>query len=371
MIIGINASALTLEHKTGVEKYTEHIIRALIKRADKKHQFKLYSPIPLSGDFAAHQVVLKSHGLPWTQVRLSVELMRHRPDVFFQPSYMLPPVCPCPSVTTVHDIAWKHFPQGYSQDQTKKLHLAIDRIIKLKSTIIVPSIDTKKDLMHFFKINQNNINVIPEALVELPVGDINLHPNIAKMADRDIVLSVGRLEARKNTLTLVKAFRVLVKDHLKNSPTKPVLVLIGQAGFGADEIFAEVNKAKNDGIEILVLNNVDDSALSCWMSVAKMLVYPSLFEGFGLPILQAFAAKIPVITSKTSAMPEVGGGAVAYLNNPKDEDELAILINNLLFSNAKREILIDKGQTRLNDFSWEKAADQTLAVLLAAGTKNS
>lgn len=361
MIIGIDASALTLPNPTGVQRYTEAIISALLKEGTE-HTFRLYSPKPLPEPFTSHQVIIKSPRF-WTQIRLPLELLLHKPDVFFQPSYMLPPYCPVPSVVTVHDLGWIKFSKAYSQSQVRLEKIGINRILSSKCQIIVPSESAYKDCVSLLGIPAKRIHVISEALIKLPNVKLNDYPEIEKYQDKNVILAVGRLEERKNTAVLVKAVTYL-QSKVENETL--TLVLVGQPGFGGEEIYAEIAKARQKRVEVILVKDADDSKLSAWFSVAKVLVYPSLYEGFGLPILQAFAANIPVIATQVSSIPEVGGDAVQYVKDVKSEEELAIAINSVIFDQEKSKKLIIAGKEQLKKFSWEIAAKETLKVLLSS-----
>ncbi|GEM_PF-2004677 len=388
MVIGINASALTHPRPTGVERYSEYIIRALLQRGSI-HQFKLYTPHTLSEEFRSEQVLLKSPRF-WTQVRLPIELYWHKPDVFFQPSYMLPPLCPVPSVVTIHDLAWLKFPHAYTKDQLASQRLMVSRIKKQHSKVIVPSQSAKADCVELLQLPEEQIHIIPEALISLPEPTEQDLAKLKIYKDKHVVLSLGRLEERKNTKTLVRAFEVLVGSHknqafpaglkwqahtrsVRREDNNPlVLVLIGHPGTGAEDVYDAIREARSAGAEIVHLPAVTDHEIAAWFSVAKAFVYPSLYEGFGLPILQAFAANVPVVTTHISSIPEVAGDAAMYIKDPHDENELAVAMNAVINNQDKTKLLIAKGQEQLKKFSWTKAADQTLAVLTEAATpKNS
>jgi glycosyltransferase involved in cell wall biosynthesis len=370
MNIGINATALSHVNPTGVEKYSLAIIEALIKAGQNDNKFTLYSPVNLPENFSQYQKVIKAKKL-WTQVRLPIELMLQTPDVFFQPSYMLPLFCPCPSVITIHDLAWIHFPMAYSQEQIRSQQITLSRAKRLKSEIIVPSNATKVDCVNYGGFAANKIHVIAEASIKLPEANFDKYPNLNLLKDKKIILAIGRFETRKNQITLIKALYELAKNH-KLDIEKTALVLIGKPGVGANDFFTEVNKAKSIGLNIIISTNTTDEEISCWFKVATLFVYPSLYEGFGLPVLQAFEAKIPVICSRNSSITEVAGDAAWYINNPTDENELAVGINALLNDSSKQNKLINSGNLQLNKFSWQLAANQTLAVLkLAHKSKKS
>lgn len=370
MNIGINASTLIHPNPTGIEKYSYEIITHLI-RCGVNENFILYTPSQLPNDYKDYQKIIKAKKY-WTQIRLPIELISHRPDVFFQPSYMIPAFCPCPSVVTIHDLAWIYFPNAYTTEQIRSQKIALNRARRLKSTVIVPSNATKVDCIKYGQIAPESVHIIPEALFRLPKPDLHQFPNIAELQGKRVILSVGRIEKRKNQITLIKALNLLKKRKDLNNTDDIVLAIVGNPGVGADECYAEINKAKKSGLNIIVRSGATDLELASWYSISKLLVYPSLYEGFGLPILEAFAFKIPVICAKNSSLPEVAGNAAWYLDNPEDEEEQAVAINAMLNDPSKMTRLINLGDSRLIHFSWEKAANQTLAVFkLAYNVKNS
>ncbi len=368
MVIGIDASSLTLRHPTGVQRYSEQIIRALL-RVGADHTFRLYTPVPLPEQFREHQRLIPFPRM-WTQARLPIELYLHKPDVFFQPSYMLPPLCPVPSVTTIHDLGFLHYPNAYNGEQIELENITLGRAIKQRAQIIVPSGSVRDDLLDHYDVDAKRVHVIAESLIPLPPVALTDYPEVLRRKRDVIILAVGRLEERKNTATLVKAFEVLCLQDKKQDKSQAAanltLVLIGQSGHGAQAVFAAIKSARNAGLNIIHRGDASDAELAAWFSIAKVFVYPSLYEGFGLPILQAFAAGVPVVTSDNSSIPEVAGKAAMYVKNPKDEDELAAALYATLNNNEKSTSLVNAGKDRLKQFSWEVAAKKTLAIL----TKN-
>ncbi len=362
MTIGIDASSLILSHPTGVQRYAEFIIKHLLE-IGREHKFRLYSPKTLPSEFQKHQVIIKSPFF-WTQSRLPIELLLNKPDVFWQPAYMLPPFCPCPSVITVHDLAWAHFPNAYSAHDHKLQKLTIDRALRCHAKIIVPSTSARDDLLDNFAITPNRIKIIPEALIPLPDVSLTDYPDVLRHKRAKIILSVGRLEVRKNQTTLIRAVELLVRDQIKTKKINLVLVLIGQPGFGAGDVFKAINEARKNGVRIIHRADANDNELAAWFKVASVFAYPSLYEGFGLPILQAFSARVPVVACQNSAIPEVAGEAALYVKKPKDEHELAAAINAVLLDKHKADILIKKGTEQLSKYSWHYAAVSTLKVLI-------
>ncbi len=370
MIIGINASDLISQHPTGVQRYSEYVIRYLLNYSSDQ-QFRLYSPETLPAPFDQHQVIVSGQKY-WTQLRLPFELWRRRPDVFFQPSYMLPPLRFCPEVVTIHDLAWIKFPDGYSKQQLNLHQTAIARIKKQKAEIIVPSQSTYNDCQKLLGLPNNSLHKIPEALIPLPSPENPLPEDIEKFKDRQIILSIGRLEKRKNQIPLIKAMPIIKKrqpwiDHNLNKA--PVLVLIGQKGYMAGDVFKAINEAEGAGAEIKHISSANDQQLANWLSIASVLIYPSLYEGFGLPILQAFSFGVPVLAANNSSIPEVAGQAAQYINEIDNPDSISQTIIEVLYNSDRQKIMVNEGNKQLANFSWEKASAQTLSVLLASKSK--
>lgn len=366
MIIGINASDLTSPHPTGVQRYTEQIILKLLEHPE--HQFRLYTPQQLPAPFGQNQVLIKGTRY-WTQIHLPIELWKHRPDVFFQPSYMLPPYRFCPEVTTIHDLAWIKFPDSYSGSQLSSQKITARRIIQHQAQVIVPSQSTLNDCQELLNLAPDHLHLIPEALIPLPPPEATLPAKIARLQGRQIILVVGRLERRKNLVPLIETMEVIIRrqawiDHNQSKP--PILVLIGQPGFMAGDVFAAITRARDAGAEIEHVADANDQQLADWLSIASVLVYPSLYEGFGLPILQAFSFSLPVIASRNSSIPEVAGEAAEYLDDPASPDRITLVINSLLYNSDMRKIMVEKSKKQLDRFSWDKAAEQTLSVLANA-----
>jgi len=364
MLIGIDASAGWIKTKTGAENYAKNLILALAK-IDRKNQYILYSPGPLDADFGNLPTNFKIKILKyikfWTHTKLAWEMFRNPPDILFSPSHVLPPLSPKKSVITVHDFAWKYFPEAYSKTSLWLQKVAVERAKRKKAQIIVYTQSTLRDLKKFYKISNSKISFVPMGFDRMHYQKIKACLPAGMACSAEIagpyILSVGRLEKRKNTAGIIKSYLLLRQEK----KIKDKLVLVGKPGIGYGEIKNLINGADEIKKDIIETGYVNDKELRVLYSGASLFVFPSLVEGFGFPILEAFAAEIPVVTSNISSMPEVTNGA-ALLVNPKKPFEIAAAMSQILNKPALRRSLVLKGRSRLKYYSWENCARETLKV---------
>lgn len=360
MIIGIDASRANHEKKSGVEWYAFFIIQELKKIIPSDVRVILYSDVALIGDLAVlpqnwTQKILKwpPHRF-WTQIRLSREMVLHPVDVLFIPAHVPPLIHPKNTVMMVHDVAAIHFPETYNWFERWYSIASAKYAVKNLPAVIVPSQSVKDDLLKL----ESNVNPHKISIIHHGVNPIFFDRSIPvqlKIPPEDYILFVGRLEEKKNTKRLVEAFTIAKQRGLTFD-----LILVGQPGYGYEAIkkSIEASSSKHWIRQIPWLNDTD---LVSMMRGAAMFVFPGLSEGFGLPILEAFAAGVPVIASNAGSLPEVGGDAVLYID-PLDVNQLVDAIMKLADNRAERERLIALGTERVKQFSWTKAAQETFDV---------
>lgn len=356
MIIGIDASRATKSFQRGSDQYSFYLIQNLAQ-IDTQNEYWLYSPHPPGPELAQLPQNFRWKILPffrlWTQVRLSYEMFRHPPDLLFVPSHVLPWIHPQKTVVTVHDLASRYFPSAYSVLDHFYGYLAL-KLAQKASKIIVPSQATKNDLLKWTKINPKKIVVIHHGVDY----EIYQSPQKKKIT-YPYLLFLGKLEERKNVKRIIEAFAILKQE--KKIPHK--LILIGQPGFHYQKIKEKI-KTLPQSIqkEIIQTGYLPTQEVICWLKNADILLYPTLYEGFGLPILEAMAAKVPVLTSQIPVAKEVASDA-AFFINPQKTQEIAMGIERLISDQDLRRRLIEKGQKRAKLFSWQRCAQKTLSVL--------
>jgi len=366
MKIGIDISQLAFPG-TGVGTYTKNLVENLL-RIDQENDYVLfYSSLrrEIKGEelkIENNNVKLKNYRFPplfleilWNRFHfLSIEKFTGQLDVFHTSDWLEPPA-KCPKVTTIHDLAIFKYPEAFSprggHNIVSNLKRKLEWVKKESRVIIAVSENTKNDVIEILGISPKRIKVIYEACDEIfmrkrsqkEIEEVKKKYKISG----DYILGVGTLEPRKNLKRLFEAFSLLTESV----PVK--LVVTGKVGWGES---IEKLKIKNEKLKIL--GYVPKEDLAPLYAGAQVFVYPSLYEGFGLPILEAMACGCPVVTSNISSMPEVAGKA-AILIDPKNIEDIALGIKKAI---EKRDELIREGFERVKNFSWEKNAKETLKI---------
>ncbi len=368
VLIGVDASRAMRVRRTGTERYSLEIIRHLLG-LPSAHRWRLYTDVvPPDGLFPMRDgvelCVLPARRM-WTHRALAREVARRPPDVLFVPAHVLPFRASFvwtkpPSVVTVHDLGYRHVPEGHTQRQRLYLELSTRWNARQARRVIAVSQSTARDLQHFYGTRQDKICVVHEAPFATPaVVDAVATQAIRERYGlaRSYALYVGTIQPRKNLARLIDAYAKLGGQH----DVGWELVLAGGRGWLSESLYAQV-EALGLSERVRFLGYVPDADLTALYNGAFCFCYPSLFEGFGLPILEAQQQGVPVMTANNSAIPEVAGDA-ALLVDPMDVDAIAEAMLRLSQDEALREELIAKGHENVKRFSWEKAARETLAVL--------
>lgn len=369
MLIGIDASRATVGQRTGTETYSRQLIRALIELRSE-HRFRLYTngAMHVPGVPELPAVAVRAIPFPrlWTHVRLSAEMLTRPPDVLFVPAHVLPLIHPRRSVVTVHDLGYLRYPDAHRPADRRYLGWSTRWNATQATAVLADSQATKDDLVRAYGISPSKIHVIylgrDEALG--PVRDPDM---LAAAQERfgitgRYLLYVGTLQPRKNLARVIEAFGRLAADP---ALADVQLVLTGKRGWLYDDLFALTARLGLIG-RVIFPGYAADADLPALLSGAVAFVFPSLYEGFGFPVLEAGACEVPVITSNTSSLPEVAGDA-ALLVDPHDVDAIADAMARLIADPDLRADLIRRGRENIKRFSWEKCARETLAVLEAVG----
>ena len=364
MLIGIDASRSNVKQRTGTEYYSYEIIKNLIR--DSSNKYRLYSKTPL--DYVASNETIENKVMEfprlWSQIRLSFEIYKNPPDVLFVPAHTIPVYHGKKTVATLHDIGFRYFPELYTPLERYYHNYCMAFSVKHATKIIAISQSTKKDLIKFYNAEEDKISVIYHGYTKekfhplkrdekIPDDIKNLQPYL---------FFIGRLEAKKNLVNLIKAFGELKKD----SSIKHKLVLAGRPGYQYEEIKEQINKLEEHSrANIVELGYVEDEKVSWLTRCADIFVFPSYFEGFGMPLLETMASGVPIVASNTTSIPEIVSGA-AILKNPNDFRGFAEAVESIIKSSKIKNELIKKGLKRARDFSWERCAKETLEVIKEA-----
>jgi glycosyltransferase involved in cell wall biosynthesis len=358
MKIAINAEKLNHQKSTGVENYVKNLIAGLAELSDLPPIYLFMRDIPPVDQKipASAKIIYLKNRYFYGEYQLPRALRDYKIDVFFEPARTLPIFLSknLKSVITIHDLAFLLFPKAYPLKYRLYTTLLTSLSLKKATKIIAVSETTKKDILKFFKVAAEKIVVIREAS---QLTNEEKKPTLLDN-ERPYFLFLGRLERRKNLISLVKAFGLLRKERL----FQPLLVLAGKPGFGFSEIEQEIASLGDLKKDILLLNYVDEKEKSYLLRHAKALVFPSLYEGFGIPILEAMSVGTPVITSNFGAMQETAGEA-ALLVNPLKPLEIAAAMSKILHIPKLSEKLRKEGIKRAQMFSWQKTAKETISLL--------
>ncbi len=423
MIIGIDASRANKKHKSGTEWYAYYLIRWLAK-IDKENSYILYSDKPLEGglldlgsfqyfegcscnneikfDKRGYQIIKSPYNnfkgkvlkwpFPyfWTQGRLSWEMLWHSPDILFIPSHTLPFFYAKKSVVTIHDIGFETnnflYPKEYIiKGKYKKIINLLVKIIsggkyeatyldylrwstkyalKKAQKIITVSNFTENEIKKVYKLKRDNIFVVHNGYNKFLYKKILNKDKIREVLNKYDIDSpyffyIGRLEKKKNIPYLIEAF-ALFKENNKNLNYK--LVLVGDAGYCYDEINCLIHQYRLID-DVIMPGWIKEEDIPYLYNGAEAFIFPSLYEGFGIPLLQAMACEVPILASNIEPIKEVVKDA-ALLFDPKNINSITQAINKIIFDKQLKNNLTKKGAEIVKGYSWEKSAKETLKVLL-------
>ena len=377
MLIGIDASRAVRSTVTGTERYSREIIRNLLALSrSSEHRWRLYVDrepdaelfhLMPSGATLNTPTHIEICCLPrlrmWSHRALGPEILNHPPDVLFVPSHVvpftiLPPRLP-PTVVTVHDLGYHALPGSHTFRQRQYLAWSTRWSTSAATLVIAVSQATAADVLRHYVRDPNKIRVIHEAAGawEAPTPEeVNAVKEVYHLRRR-YALYVGTIQPRKNVARLIEAYTMLADE---DSITWD-LVVAGGAGWLSEPIF-DLVRTSRFADRIHLTGYIPEDHLAPLLAGASFFCYPSLFEGFGLPVLEAQTAGVPVLTTYSSSLPEVAGDA-AILVDPTDVDAIAAAMLELSRDEELRQKLIAAGYENVKRFSWEKAARETLAVL--------
>jgi len=393
MRIGIDARTILNPEKgeaAGIGHYTYQLIRHLLE-IDKENDYFLFFDKTVQQKrlkkfeqenvrFRFFPFISYNRFLPSTYRNFltTAFISRENLDIFHSPIPSLPQGYKAPTVITVHDLTIYKFPELYTNKEIMLLKLVIPKAIEMAGGIIAVSQSTKKDLGEIFGISTKKIEVIYHGIDSRFFRKCNTE-EVDKVKKKygitkDYLLFLGTLEPRKNILRIVEAYErlrdrlvelpqlslkdPLKKESLKNYSVDYQLVLAGQPGTHFKSIQERIKKSKYKD-DIILPGYIDADDLDQLFEGAKIFVFPTLYEGFGIPVIEAMANGIPVVTSNVSSLPEIAEGK-AILVNPFNVAEISQAIFDLLTNNKLYNEISQKGREKAKEFNWEKTARETL-----------
>lgn len=378
MRIGIDLTA-AITQGAGIGRYTRELVHALVA-IDQQNEYRFFSakppvepatanPVPNAPNVVYRPAPLNERWLYrlWYRLRLPlpVQLVTGSIDLFHSPDFVLPPVIGrIPTLVTVHDLSFLHYPHTFPPRLVTYLNQVVPWSIGRATHVLADSEATRQDLITLWQVPAQKVTVLYCGVNPRfrPVEDAaQLTAVRAKygIGTQPYLLSVGTVQPRKNYHLLIRAFAAVAGDFPHN------LIISGGKGWLYEALLAE---AAEQGIKerVRFIGYVDDDDLPALYSAAELFLFPSLYEGFGLPLLEATACGAPVISSNASSLPEVVG-ETAVLLSPHDPQPWAEATRALLGDEARRAALAAAGLRRAELFSWETAAAQLLALYEALG----
>jgi glycosyltransferase involved in cell wall biosynthesis len=362
----------------GIGRYTRELIQALVKEGPE-FDYLLFSArppkflpvpdsLPTTPRVTHRPAPIDERWLYriWHRARISlpVQAFTGPIDLFHSPDFVLPPVRGrTPTLLTVHDLSFAHYPETFPPRLVSYLNQVVPRSIARADHILADSVSTQRDLASIWGVPEDKVTVLYSGVNERfqPVRDERELSSVRhkySLGDSPFILAVGTIQPRKNYEMLVRAYSRIAEMQPHQ------LVIAGGRGWLFDGLLAEINRL---GLadRVRFPGFVDDSDLPALYSAAELFVFPSLYEGFGLPLLEAMACGTPVITSEASSLPEVaryGDDQAAILLPPANETAWANTMETLLTDDRTRDALVEAGFRQANRFRWRYSARQLITL---------
>ncbi len=378
--VGINALYLIPGGVGGTEIYLRELLAAMAELdadSDTKNDYFVFTNmetgadlVPRHANFHWKPQAIHARRRParilWEQMVLPIEASRYRLDVMFNPGFTAPILAPCPCVTVFHDLQYKRHPEYFRWFDLPFWRLLLWASAHRSRTLITPSEATREDLFRYYPFTRGQVTVIPHGVdqVFFALNRSNIEP---------YVLCVSTLHPHKNLERLIRAYARKQRDFK--------LVIAGMRGFHSavlEALIAELGCGEKHGSQAS-RSSQDSVRLTGWIprdelmrlyAGARAFIYPSMFEGFGMPVLEAMAAGIPVACSDIPPLREVAGDAV-LLFDPSDDDAVAAALDRIALEETLRRKLSQAGPVRARGFTWERAAIATVHAILDAAGKSA
>jgi glycosyltransferase involved in cell wall biosynthesis len=371
MRIGIDSRSV-IGKKAGFGQYTDNLLSQLSK-IDKENHYTLFFSKNSEIKYPSFDnKVIRLFRFPelWEQLRLPIEAAAEKIDLLHCPTNPGPIFAPCKRVFTLHDVNYMRYPE-FSYDKKTQWYWSLfsRAAAKAADLIITISSFSKKEIIELFNVPEEKVEVI-----YLAAGDNFRQIKLGKESEKidslrkkyclpgEFILFVGTVSPRKNLVTLLRAIAKLKKKGIKEK-----LVIVGDSGWKTKELSIIINEL-NLNKEIIFAGYVSEEELLLFYNLASVFVFPSIYEGFGLPVLEAMKSGCPVVASNNSCLPEIAGKA-GLLVDPLDSTAFAEAIEKVLTDSLLRKRMILLGKKRASEFSWKKTAEQTIKAYKRAAQK--
>ncbi len=378
MRIGINTRFLLANHIEGIGRFTLETVRRMVL-AQPEHDFIFFFDRPYASDFIFAKNVQPVVLFPparhpflffaWFEFAITHALKKYECDVFFSPDGFLSLRSEIPTAMVSHDIAYLHRPNDISRLMRKYYQYFVPRFHAKANHIFAVSEYTKQDILkHYTDISSRKITLAYNACDEtqyFPIAETEKIKVRKEFSEgKPYFLYVGSVHPRKNLLNLLKAFEIFKE---KNKESEILLVIAGRIAWQVGEM-QDFYKNMKFRESVKFLQFVPQTNLNRLIASALAVCYVSLYEGFGIPILEAMHCETPILTSNITSMPEVAADA-AYLINPHDAADIARGLNDLFFDENLRKNLVEKGKIRREQFDWNHSAAHIFDILISIASK--
>ena len=370
MTIGIDASRAFLKRRTGIEEYAYQVIKQL--RVELSHKtVVLYVRKKLIFADGCFKMTLPTidFELPekwrvrglwaprfWTQIALSVEMLLYPVAVLFVPAHTVPLIHPKKTVVTIHGLEYEFCPESYSFWERLYMRISIRYSCRVASTVICVSENTKRDVMKLYRVPAEKTQVIYEGY-ESQYQIPNTKYQISNKVEKPYLLFIGRVEERKNVVRIIEAFEIVKSKY--QIPHR--LILVGKAGYGYEKVKYQISNSKYQ-MEIEERGYVSEEEKWQLLQNADVFLFPTLYEGFGIPVLEAQSVGVPVVTSHTSSLPEIAGEGAIFVD-PLSAENIAEGIYRVLTEPDVRSGIIKKAAINVNRFSWASCSEKISQLL--------
>jgi glycosyltransferase involved in cell wall biosynthesis len=351
----------------GNETYAANLVEALAE-VDRENRYTVYvtkaeAEARFGGRWANVSVRRTMPHTPLVRIPLTLSAeLRRRPVDLLHVQYTAPPLAPCPVVATIHDLSFEHIPETFKLRSRVQLRLTVRATARRAAHVVAPSEYTRRDLVETYGLDPGRVSAIPLAVAPhfRPVGDAG---ELARVRKRygiagEYVLAVGSIQPRKNLARLLRAYSALRRGRGRSN--LPQLVLVGKQAWLYGDTLRAIEE-EGLGESVLLTGYVSEGDLPALYTGALLFAYPSFYEGFGLPPLEAMSCGAPVLTGNLTSLPEVVGDAGLTVN-PFDTGALAEALARLIDDDALRADLRERGLTRARRFDWRETARMTLQV---------
>jgi len=365
MRIAINAADLDHPRIDGTRIYIQNLLKNF-GLEDTRDRFLIYHRKKFNSqlefpEFENYEIIKKPFPFWWTQTRFAWEVFREKPDILWMPMHSLPFFRPkkTRTIVTIHDLAFKFFPDHFPKKDLRRLNFFTDYAVRHSDKLIAISNSTKRDILKIYpKIKEEKIKVIYHGYdkslfkSDIPEQEIRKTNSKFKIQNSKFILYVGTIQPRKNIGKLIEAFQILRREKKFENLG---LVIAGSPGWLSENVIEKIQKTPG----VITTGKFETNDLPALIAGAQVFVLPSLYEGFGLPVLEAMACGTPVAAADNSSLREIAQDA-GMLFEPSSSEKIAKALQQILENENLQDNLRKKGLERAKYFSWDKCAKETL-----------